>query len=140
MRVKLLIAASLVLVSCGMGLVGCKKSKASVAVSPHSAEGVLLKLEEQGRLLNDALVRKDYAYIHDYGYYFGGLTQAFFTKLDDSEKARLRGSLDELSTLASQLDRAAGGRHPEATEASVQRLQTLLKELDKQFREVKHSG
>src|SRR5436309_220078 len=120
-RVKLLIVGSLALAICASGLVGCKKAKVQ-ALDPHSPAGLMQRLQEQGRLLNDALARKDFAYIHDYAYYFNGLTQALFSKLDDEEKVRLRGPLDELSTISSQLDRAAGGHHAEATEATLQRL------------------
>jgi hypothetical protein len=134
MRVKLLAFATIFLVA--LGAVGCKKAKV-VAVDPHSAEGVLQALQVQGKLLNDALARKDFGYIHDYAYYFTSLTQALYSRLDDNQKARLRGPLSELSTLSGQLDRAAGGHHAEATEATMQRLTTELKELDAQFREVK---
>jgi len=137
MRVKLLALAIVSLVA--IGVAGCKKGKAA-AVDPHSTEGVMQALQIQGKLLNDALARKDFAYIHDYAYYFNGLTQAMFTKLDDTQKSRLRGSLQELSNLSSQLDRAAGGHHEEATEATLQKLSAELKELDKQFKEVKKNS
>src|SRR5438105_12795555 len=130
MRVKLLALGIVALVA--IGVAGCKKGKSTV-VDPHSTEGVMQALQQQGRLLNDALGRKDFAYIHDYAYYFNGLTQALFSKLDDAQKSQLRGSLQELSDLSSQLDRAAGGHHAEATEATLQKLTTELKELDKQF-------
>src|SRR6185503_20516146 len=117
---KLWNVASLALVA-GVMLVGCKKAKGPVAVDPHSADGVLARLQEQGRLLNEALVRKDFAYIHDYAYYFSGLTQAFFSKLDDSQKQHVRASLEELVGLANQLDHSAGRKHAEATEASLKR-------------------
>jgi hypothetical protein len=121
-------------------LVGCKEAKGPAPADPHSAEGVMLRLQEQGRLLNDALVRKDFGYIHDYAYYFTGLAQAFFSKLNDDQRQRLRASLDQLVTLSQQLDNSAGRRHAEATEATMQRLQTVLKEIDQQFRETKQGG
>ena len=140
MFAKTLIAASLLLVVCAGGLVGCKGKKTAATVDPHSPEGIMHAMQQQGQLLNDALARKDFAYIHDYAYYFNGLTQTLFNKLDDAQKAQLRGTLGQLSTLSSQLDRAAGGHHPEATEATLQRLTAELKELDKQFRGGKKSS
>ena len=133
---KLLMVASLLLAVGAVGLVGCKKAKPK-ALDPHSAAGVMQRLQEQGRFLNDAFGRKDFAYIHDYAYYFNGLTQAFFSKLDDQEKSQLRSSMDELSTLSNQLDRAAGGHHAEATEATLQRLTVVLQDVDKQFQGMK---
>jgi hypothetical protein len=137
MRVKLLIVAALAVAVCGLCGAGCKKSKGPGVLDPHSAEGVMLRLQEQGRLLNQALVRKDFPYIHDYAYYFTGLAQALFSKLNDEQKQRLRGSFDELVGLSNQLDRAAGGRHSEATEVTMQRLQAVLKDIDTQFQSMK---
>jgi hypothetical protein len=140
MRVRPLIAAGLVLVVCGTGLVGCKKAKARQAVDPHSTDGIMLVLQKQGTLLNDALTRQDFPYLHDYGFYFTGLLQALFTKLDEGEKQRLRPQLDELVALAKQLDRVSGVRHAEAAEVTVKRIGEVLKDLDQQYHQVKHSG
>lgn len=140
MRVNLLIVAGLAVAVCGLCGAGCKKAKGPATPDPHSAEGVMLRLQEQGKLLNDALVRKDFKYVHDYAYYFTGLAQALFSKLNDEQKQRLRGSFEELVSLSNQLDRAGGGRHVEATEATMQRLQVVLKDLDTQFRGMKKSG
>jgi hypothetical protein len=91
-------------------------------------------------LLNDALVRKDFKYVHDYAYYFTGLAQALFSKLTDEQKQRVRGSFDELVGLSNQLDRAGGARHVEATEVTMQRIQVVLKDMDTQLREIKKGG
>ncbi len=140
MRVNQLIVAGLVAAICGLCGPGCKKAKVTQTVDPHSADGVMLALQQQGKLLNDALARQDFAYLHDYGYYFTGVLQAFFTKLEDGEKQRLRAPLDELVTLGKQLDRAGGGRHAEAAEVTVKRIVEVLKDLDQQYHQVKHSG
>jgi len=137
MRVNLVIVVGFAVAVFGLCGVGCKKAKGPAVVDPHSAEGVMARLQEQGRLLNDALTRKDFHYIHDYAYYFTGLAQALFTKLNDEQKQRLRSSFDELVGLSNQLDRAAGGRHAEATEVTMQRLQAVLKDIDTQFRGMK---
>jgi hypothetical protein len=139
MREKLLIVASLALLMCGAALVGCKK-KEPAPLDAHSAAGVMQRLQEQGRLLNDALARKDFAYIHDYAYYFTGLTQALYSKLDDEEKKGLRGLFEELISLSNQLDRSAGGHHAEATQVTMQRLTAVLQQLDKQFQQLKPHG
>ena len=137
MRVITAIATCLVIVVCAGGLMGCKKSKAR-SVDPHSPDGIMLVLQKQGALLNDALARQDYPYLHDYGFYFSGLLQALFTKLDESEKQRLRPQLDELVALAKQLDRVAGVHHAEAAEVTVKRIGEVLKDLDQQYRQVRH--
>src|SRR5262245_42166111 len=137
MRVKLLLATIIGLALCGTGLVGCKKAKGPAPVDPHSAEGVMRALQQEAKVLNDAFARKDFQYIHDYTYYFTGIANALFAKLNPDQKQRMRGSFDELFTLADQLDHSAGRRHAEATEATLQRLQTVLDNLDKQFHETK---
>lgn len=53
MRAKLLIKTVLVLAVCGLICTGCGKKKV-VATDPHSAEGVMVRIAEQGRLLNNA--------------------------------------------------------------------------------------
>ena len=140
MRVNLVIGVCLALVGGGLCLVGCQKAKGPAPPDPHSAEGVLHQLQQQGRLLNDALARKDFAYIHDYAYYFTGLAQALFTKLNDEQKQRLRPAVEQLVSLSQQLDNSAGRRHAEATEATLQRLQAVLKDVDQQLQGTKQGG
>jgi len=137
MRIILLLTAGVALAALGLCGSGCKKAKESASVDPHSAEGVMSRLQEQSKLLEAALARQDYAYLHDYGYYFNGLLQAFYIKLDDAEKQRMRAALDNLINLSGQLDRSAGGNRAEATAATVQKLVAALKELETQFQQVK---
>ena len=137
MRVIQLISAGLAIVLCGLCGDGCKKAEEPARVDPHSADGAMQRLQEQGRLFQDAYARKDFRYLHDWGYYFNGVLQAFFLKLDDAQKQRLRGTVDELIRVSSQLDSATGRGHEGATEAVVQRIQTLLQELEKQYQESK---
>jgi hypothetical protein len=140
MGTKLAAVMAIALFVCGTGAVGCKKATKTESVDPHSAEGVMLQLQQQGRLLNDALGRQDFQYIHDYAYHFNGLAQAFYSRLDDQHKEHVRRSLEEVVALGSQLDHSAGRRHAEATETTLKRLQVVLQELDKQFREIKQKG
>lgn len=140
MRVNQLIVAGLVLTVCGLVTFGCTKAKGpETTVDPHSAEGILLALQDQGKRLNDAIERKDFKYIHDFGFYFGRVLLAFNAKLDDGEKQRLQAPLKELETLARQLDSAGGGRKAEAAEAIVKRMQVALQELEQQFQQGKNS-
>ena len=126
---------------CALCVFGCgKKAKGPAPVDPHSADGVLLRLQDQARLFQEAYARKDYTYLHDWGYYFSGVLRAFPSTLDSAQKLRLRGTLDELARVSSQLDAASGRNHSGATEATVQRIQALLQELEKQYRETKSGG
>ena len=139
MRVKLLSFAKVAVVACGLVLVGCGKAKEPV-VDPHSPTGVMKTLQEQGRLLNEALARQDFNYIHDYAYYFTGVAQALYSKLDNAQKEKLKAPLAELVKLGNQLDNTAGRKHAEATKATMQRLQEVLQQLDKEFQATKVSG
>ena len=139
MRVKLLILAQVCFLVGGLALVGCRKSK-EPAIDPHSPKGVMKAMQDQGRLLNDALARQDFQYIHDYAYYFNGLTQALYSRLDDANRQKFKAPLEELVKLGNQLDHSAGRKHAEATTASMQRLQEILKELDKEFQTFKQSS
>ena len=141
MQVGHIVRTCLVLLVCGSFVAGChKKTEGAARINPHSADGVLLRLQDQARLFQEAYARKDYNYLHDWGYYFSGVLQAFNTTLNDSQRQRLRGTLDELARVSSQLDAASGRTHAGATEATVQRIQTLLQELEKQYRETKSGG
>jgi len=46
----------------------------------------------------------------------------------------LKAILDEVGRVAEELDHSAGRRHQEATEASMQKLQAVLKEFEAQFK------
>src|SRR5262245_920076 len=119
MGFKLVLVAGLTLALCGLCVCGCKRKETSARPAPHSPEAVLARLQEQVQLFNDALVRRDFRYIHDYTYYFTGLTQALYSKLDDAQKQRLQGSFDQLATLADELDHCSGRAHLEATQSTM---------------------
>jgi hypothetical protein len=135
LRVNLVIVASFAVAICGLCGLGCKKAEQKPKTDPHSAAGILQAMEQQVKLFNDALLRKDFAYIHDYAYYFNGMIPAMHSRLDDAQKQRLRGSLEELSKLTNELDHSAGRRHAEATTATMQRVQVILGEMAKEIRE-----
>jgi hypothetical protein len=140
MRGKLLILAQVCFLVGGLALVGCKKSNEPAAVDPHSPKGIMKVLQQQGRLLNDALARQDFKYIHDYAYYFTGLTQALYSALDEENRQKFKAPLEELVKIGNALDHSAGRRHAEATTASMERLQVVLKELDKEFQTIKQGS
>jgi len=141
MNCATLLRGGMTLFACVVCLLGCgKKAKAPPPVSPHSSEGVLLRLKDQARLFQEAYARNDYAYLHDWGFYFRGAVQAFASTLNYEQKQRLRGTLDELARVGSQLDSASGRAHSGATEATVQRIQALMEELDKKYHETKTGG
>jgi hypothetical protein len=104
MRAKAFIAAGFALAAvAGMCLSGCKKPPPPKP-DPHSAEGVMLKLSQQIKLLNEAVTRQDFKYIHDYTYYVHGLVDAFASKLNEAEKQKVSGLFDELKVVTDQLD------------------------------------
>ena len=140
MRVNLVVVAGFAVAICGLCGLGCKKAEQKPKIDPHSVAGTLQAMEQQTKLFNDALLRKDFAYIHDYAYYFNGLVLAMHSRLDDAQKQRLRGSLEELGKVTNELDHSAGRRHAEATTATMQHLQAILGELGKQFREKQPQG
>lgn len=106
-------------------------------MDPHSPDAVLLTLIQQGRLLNEATGRNDLKYVHDYTYYFNGLAQTLAGKLNEEQKSRLGVLFEQMSTITDQLDHASGRRHLEATQASMNQLLAILKELENQYRETK---
>ena len=119
-----------------IALAGCSKPQAP-KLDPHSVEAVLLELVDQARLLDEALARQDYNYLHDFGFRFKSLTQAFLGKLDEQQRPKMRTQCLELLDLASQLDRAAGGNRADATAATVQKLGEALKATERLYRETK---
>jgi hypothetical protein len=138
MRVNLLIAAGIVLAVCGLCTFGCgKKAPAVAKIDPHSPDGIMVALHDQMKEFNGALERKDFKYLHDYGYYFVGVIAAFNDKLDAGERKRLEAPIKELLSLTAQLDRAGGGGHAEATVATVKRMQEVLDDLDQRYQQGK---
>jgi len=133
MRIKLTIVASVALAVCGVTLAGCKKAEQKPPADPYSSDVVVRKIAEQGALLNDAVKQKDFAAIDNQAYYLQGMVKALYSKLDAEQKQRSGSFLDEVIKVAEELDHAAGRRHEGATVASMEKLQGLLKELEKQF-------
>jgi len=138
MRFNPLILTGFVLALCTLGC--SKKAETGPAkVDPHSAEGIMLSMHDQAKQFSDALERKDYQYLHDYGYYFIGIIVAFNAKLDAAERQSLKAPIKELLDLSNQLDRAGGGQHAAAAEAVVKRIQAVVNDLDQQFQQGKTS-
>ena len=134
-----ILAAGIALaLAAGLSLTACKKAPAP-KTDPHSAEGVMRKLTLQVKLLNDAVARQDFKYVHDYTYYLHGLVDAFASKLNESEKQKVSALFDELKTLTDQLDLSSGRKHLEATQNSMNRLTAVMDQLSKEFQEMKRS-
>jgi len=134
MRAKMLSLFGTSLVMTALGLAGCKKAKPAVQIDPDSAAGTVQKIMEQGVLLSDAVKRKDFATVDDQAYYLQGLTKALDSRLDAEQKQRLKAILEEVGRVAEELDHSAGRRHQEATETSMQKLQSVLKVFEAQFK------
>lgn len=139
MRGNLLVGLVLAMTAACFCMSGCKRTSKAARLDPHSPDAVLLTLVQQGKLLNDATARNDFKYVHDYTYYFNGLAQSFASMLNPQQKQRLESVFGELNTITEQLDHASGRKHLEATQTSMNQLLTTLKELEKQYREMKQS-
>ena len=133
-QVRVLKLLCICLASSGLVLTACKKAQQPARVDPHSPQAALQTIMVQGSLLNDAAKRKDFLFIHDNMYYLQSLTKALQSKLDAGEKERLGNLFEELAKVTNELDHSAGRRHEEATQASMQRLQEVLKNLETQFK------
>jgi len=136
--VKALLVASLAMVAAGLCIGGCKKQEKAKPASPHpqSAAGVMLAMIQQGNKLTDAAARNDFDYVHDYSDYFQQLAEAFSRALNDNQKQQVSDLLAEIKTVTDQLDHTAGRKQAEATQASMGRLMTVLKELEKRFQKM----
>lgn len=134
MRVNLPIV-SLVLAVCGLCALGCKKANGpeTKKLDPHSPEGIMVAAKEQAKSFSDAVARQDWVYLHDYGYYFTGIIVTFSAKLAEADRQRLQAPVQELLSLAKELDRVRGS----AAEATVQRMQVVLEDLDQQYKQGK---
>lgn len=133
MRGKLWIFAGLVLLVGGWALMGCKKPAAPARLDPHSNEGLMQAIADQGALLREGVRAKDYNYVDDRAFYLQGLAKALRDKLDPERKQRLTPLFNEVIRVAEELDHAAGRRHEPATVAMMEKLDSLLKELQAQF-------
>lgn len=132
--------ACAVLAVFGLSLAGCKKADPMPQGDPFSSNIVARKIAEEGALLNDSVKQRDFASIDKQAYYLQGMIKALSSKLDAEQKQRTASFFDEMIKVAEELDHAAGRRHEEATVASNEKLQGMLKELEKQFQGTKQGG
>ncbi len=135
MRAQLLTCLGLAVAA--LVLAACRKANPPAAINPDSADGTVQKIMEQGVLLGDAVKKKDFATVDDQAYFLQGLIKALYLRLDAEQQQKLKTILDEVARVAEELDHSAGRRHLEATEASMEKLQAVLKEFESQFRERK---
>ncbi|MEW6160765.1 MAG: hypothetical protein AB1813_25330 [Verrucomicrobiota bacterium] len=99
----------------------------------HSAQGVNDKIQEIQPLLEEALGKSDFQFIHDYMFYLQGLLSALEPKLEGAQKERLDPVLKELIRLSHDLDATAGRRDEAATRTLLTRLFDHLKTLQNEF-------
>src|SRR6058998_2156597 len=130
MPAKFLTRFGIYFATAALVLAGCRKANRPVPIDPDSADGTVQKIMEQGVLLSDAVKKKDFATVDDQAYFLQGLTKALYLRLDPEQKQRLKASLDEVARVAEELDHSAGRRHLEASEASMEKLQAVLKEFE----------
>lgn len=140
MRPVILIVAGVSLAFFGLTWAGCKKADEKPQGDPFSSDNVFHKIAKQGALLNESVKQRDFGSIDTQAYYLQGMIKALGTKLDAEQKQRSASFFNEIIKVAEELDHAAGRRHEEATVASNEKLQNLLKELEKQVQGPKPSG
>ena len=125
--------AGVALICCFFG-VGCKKQKLTAKIDPHSPEAVNAVLQQQQTVLSEALKTNNLLFIHNQMYYIGTFADALSRKLEGEKKARVDAILADLKRTTEEIDNSAGRQHREATEASLQRFYTVLKQLDAEFK------
>ena len=133
MRLNFWIVAGLAAASGGLWLVGCTKSEPKPKLDPHSPEALVQQILDLGRVLQEGVRVKDFAYVNDRAFYLQGLAKALFAGLDAERQRRLARLFNDVTRAAEELDHAAGRRHEGATVASMEKLEGLLKELEGQL-------
>lgn len=113
--------------------VGCKKSEPAVKMDPHSPEAVNAAIQQQQSILSEAFRTNDLLFIHNQMYYVGTFAEALSRKLEGEKKQRVDAILANFTRLTHEIDNSAGRKHKEATEAGLQRLFAVMKELDAEF-------
>ena len=135
MKTKVLLAIGLCAIIIGLIITFHKKTKPA-AIDPsfyHTPEGVVFTIREQQTLLNEAAKKKDLRYIHDHMYYLETLADALSRKLSREKKEQVTAVLAEFKRAAEEIDHWAGRKNQEATEAGLQKLAEVVKELDAQL-------
>ena len=112
---------------------GCKKPKPAIKMDPHSPEAVNTALQQQQAVLSEAFKTNGLLYIHNQMYYIGTFADALSRKLEGEKKKRVDAILENFRQITHEVDNSSGRQHKEATEASLQRLYAVLKELDAEF-------
>ena len=134
MKMNMFAAVSVMAIACFLAAAGCKKSKPTVKMDPHSPEAVNVALQQQQQALNEAFKTNNLLFIHNQMYYIGTFADALSRKLEGEKKTRVDAILADLKRTTEEIDNSAGRQHKEATEASLQRFYAVLKELDAEFK------
>ena len=99
----------------------------------------MVTLVGQVKLLNDAAARSDFKYVHDFNFYLHGLLEALNSKLNETQKQEWAATFTELQGVIDQLDASSGRKHAEATQNSMNRLSSLVSQMEKRFQEMKQA-
>ena len=139
MKTKVLLAIGLCVVAVALVIAFHKKPK-TATVDPafrHSSEAVVLTIREQQALLNEAAKKRDLRYIHDNMYYLETLAVALSRKVSGEKRAQVDTVLAELKRTTEEIDHWAGRKNQATTEAGLQKLESIIKELDALFATLK---
>ena len=134
MKKKILGAVGVMAMICCVIGAGCKKQKPAVKMDPHSPEAVNAAIQQQQAVLSEAFKTNGLLFIHNQMYYIGTFADALSRKLEGEKKQRVDAILANFKRVTQEIDNSAGRQHKEATEASLQRFYSVLKELDAQFK------
>lgn len=133
MKTSHLMAAALCLVLVSLSGVGCKdKIPEPDMAYHHSAEGITHKIQEQQLILSEAFKKNDLQKVHDQMYYVKRLALVLYERLEGEKKQKAAQVIKELTKLTEEIDNFAGRGNPAATEASLEKLFAVMKDLDVQ--------
>lgn len=102
--------------------------------APESAEGILEEINKQHALITTAVTGKNLKGVHDPIEAMPALAKALPEKVADDKKARVQGSVNNLSKAADSLHLAADAGDQAKAEAELKKLDGVLSALSQQIK------
>lgn len=126
-------AISVTLVTQNIALAAEKEHGGMEITIPDTAEGILAEIDKHEAELNQVVTNKKLAEVHQHAFAIRDLAKALVEKAAADKKARVEGTVNNISKLAEALDKSGDSGDQATTEANLKKFDGMLKLLKGQF-------
>lgn len=112
---------------------GHKSDQAEMKV-PDTADGILAEIHMHHEKLTATVKAKELADVHEHAFAIRDLAKALDAKAPADKKARVQGTVNNISKLAEDLDTSGDAGDQAKTEANLKKFDAMLAQLQGQFK------